>query len=38
MKYVDSSNLDKVMESYSYTYDNNNNILSKTVVNNYPRR
>ena len=36
MKYIDSSNLDKVMESYSYTYDKNNNIKSKKVVNNYP--
>ena len=38
MKYVDSSNLDKVMESYSYTYDKNSNIKSKTTVNNYPAK
>ncbi|MEG0097726.1 MAG: RHS repeat-associated core domain-containing protein, partial [Cetobacterium sp.] len=38
MKYADSSNLDKVIESYSYSYDNNNNIKSKTVVNNYPTK
>lgn len=38
MKYVDSSDLNKVMESYSYTYDKNNNIESKTVVNNYPAK
>ena len=38
MKYVDSSNLDKIMESYSYTYDKNNNITSKKVVNNYPAK
>ena len=37
MKYVDRSNLDKIMESYSYTYDKNNNIISKTTVNNYPK-
>ena len=29
MKYIDSSNLHKVMESYSYTYDKNDNIKSK---------
>lgn len=38
MKYIDSSNLDKAMESYSYTYDKNNNIISKTTVNNYPAK
>ena len=38
MKYIDSSNLHKVMESYSYTYDKNDNIKSKTTVNNYPKK
>ena len=38
MKYIDSSNLDKVIESYSYTYDKNDNIILKTTVNNYPAK
>lgn len=38
MKYTDSSDLNKVMEFYSYTYDKNNNIKSKTVVINYPAK
>ena len=38
MKYVDSSDTNNVLESYSYTYDNNSNIKSKTTVNNYPSK
>ena len=33
MKYIDSSNLDKVMESYSYTYDVDNRLSTSITVN-----
>ena len=36
MTYADSSNLEEELESYSYTYDKNNNILSERIVNSYP--
>ncbi len=34
--YRDSSDPDVVKESYTYTYDKNNNIISEEIFNNYP--
>lgn len=36
MSYADSSNLGLVLEQYTYGYDKNSNIISETVINNYP--
>lgn len=36
MSYADSNNLSNVLEQYTYTYDRNSNIISETIVNNYP--
>ena len=38
MSYADSSNLGSVLEQYTYSYDKNSNIISETVINNYPAK
>lgn len=36
MSYADSSNLSSILEQYTYSYDKNSNIVSETIINNYP--
>ena len=36
MSYADSCNLASTLEQYTYSYDKNSNIISETVINNYP--
>ena len=38
MSYADSSNLSLVLEQYTYSYDKNSNIISETIINNYPAK
>ncbi|MCI9126489.1 MAG: RHS repeat protein, partial [Eubacterium sp.] len=38
MSYADSSNLNTVLEQYTYGYDRNSNIISETIINNYPAK
>lgn len=36
MSYADSSDLSTILEQYTYAYDKNSNIVSETIINNYP--
>lgn len=38
MVYTDLEHPDTVIESYTYSYDKNSNIVEKTQVNNYPKK
>lgn len=38
MSYADSRNLASTLEQYTYSYDKNSNIISETVINNYPAK
>lgn len=36
MTYVDSINLNKILEQYTYGYDKNSNITTENIINDYP--
>ncbi|MDY3010718.1 MAG: DNRLRE domain-containing protein, partial [Clostridiales Family XIII bacterium] len=38
MEYKDSDNFSAARESYAYTYDKNNNILTERIINGYPEK
>lgn len=38
MSYADSNNISIVLEQYTYSYDKNSNIISETIINNYPTK
>ena len=38
MSYADSSSLSTILEQYTYGYDKNSNIISETIINNYPAK
>ena len=38
MSYADSRNLASILEQYTYSYDKNSNIISETIINNYPAK